>query len=72
MTYKEVVVGEKYTLRGGLKTGKIQKSNSGTSYIFEAEVEFPFHTFPSIFSWRENGRYLINSTDNQFDIVLEI
>ena len=71
MEKEEIIIGKEYILRGGLKTGPIRKSNNGTNYIFEAEVKEPQHEDLSIVSWKQNGRFLIDTKDHNLDIILK-
>lgn len=63
-------VGDICTLRNGLKTSPLRKSNNGTNYIFDADVQEPEHKTKSILSWKANGRFLTNTTDHRLDIVI--
>ena len=62
-------VGKKYKLRNGLKTGKMKRSNNGTSYKFSAVVKDPEHPTPSLLSWLPNGRYLLTGYVHKYDVI---
>lgn len=66
-----VKVDKTYTLRNGLKTGPIRKSNNGTNYVWEAEVQEPEHKTPSVMSWKRYGAFLTGSL-HKFDIVEDV
>jgi len=65
----KLIIGKTYTLRNGLKTSPLRKSNNGTNYRWEAEVNEPQHQTPSVMAWLASGRYLIAGVDNRYDII---
>lgn len=71
MEKEEIKIGNRYTLRNGLVTEEIQKSSGNDNYVFEAKVKEPQHDDFSVFYWKRNGRYLTDSIDHKFDIILE-
>ena len=66
-----LTVGKIYELRGGLKTSPLRKSNNGTNYIYEADVQEIYPT-PSILAWLGDGSFLDRRTDNPRDIVTQL
>lgn len=64
-----IKIGKRYILRNGVITDKLQKSNCGTKYIFEAKTNEG--DMQTVYSWKENGRFLTDSKDNSKDIVKE-
>lgn len=67
----KLIIGKRYELRCGLITGTLEKSNNGTNYKFSAKVVEPEYPTPSIRSWKENGRFLIETIDHKLDIIKE-
>jgi len=67
-----IEVGKSYKLRNGLITSPIRKSNDGTNYIFEADVdEYPGKGL-SVMSWLRNGSLLVRNREHKHDIIQEI
>jgi hypothetical protein len=67
----KIKVGRDYVTRSGIKVGPLKIANNGTNYKFEASVNEPEHETPSVRAWKENGRFLTDTTDHELDLIAE-
>lgn len=64
----ELILGNSYVLRNGLKTGPLRLSNNGPKYIYEADV-VQENGDVYVFQFLKNGNYLTEDINNRYDII---
>jgi hypothetical protein len=65
---EELVLGQCYVLRNGMKTGPLRISEIRTSYCYEADIPQEDGS-KYIFQFKDNGKYLTNDMENRYDII---
>ncbi len=65
-------LSKKYVTRGGLVTGPLRRSNNGTNYTFEADVQEPGYPDKSVLSWLPDGYFLGEHTPHEYDLIREL
>tara|TARA_B110000503_G_C6930008_1_gene322387 strand:- start:149 stop:379 length:231 start_codon:yes stop_codon:yes gene_type:complete len=68
---EELILGEHYFLRNGLKTGPLRYSDINTSYIYEADVPQEDGSV-YVFQFKKNGKYLTDDINNRYDIIKKL
>jgi hypothetical protein len=64
---EQLIIGEHYLLKNGVKTGPLRYSNSNTRYVYEANI--PQEDGPDyIFQFLKSGKYLTDDVEHRWDI----
>jgi hypothetical protein len=67
----KLVLGQRYVLRNGMKTGPLRMFELKTSYCYEADVPQEDGAV-YVFQFKPNGKYLTDDIENRYDIIKKL